>query len=219
MKRDWSPFVLLLVDVVGDFWSSQAEKDHPHFSENVAALLYLCRSEGIEVVHVRNRYSTDMSNWMAAWKLWGRSPGVVGTEGAESLPFARETSGEAVFYKQGYDGFLNPALREHLDQRGKRFCLTAGLLTGTCVLLTTASAAQRGYLTAVVEDCSADRPESHSATLDYYAPWMFQRVRASEVIRSHDKWADEIKRLEEAGPDDVRPWSNGQQPGRIEDPD
>ena len=61
------------------------------------------------MVHARIRYSPDMSDWMAAWKLWGRSPGVVGTEGAEALPFAKEAPGEAVFYKQTYDGFSIPA--------------------------------------------------------------------------------------------------------------
>ena len=178
---------MLMVDVVGDFWSPQAEQDHPRFTQNVTDLLDICRAEGIEVVHARNRYSPDMSDWMAAWKLWGRSPGVVGTEGAEALPFAKEAPGEAVFYKQTYDGFFNPGLRKHLDRRKKRFVLTAGLLTGTCVLLTTASASQQGYLAAVVEDCCADRPKSHVETMDYYTPWMFQRVKASEIVNNHDK--------------------------------
>jgi nicotinamidase-related amidase len=66
---------------------------------------------------------------------------VVGTPGIATLPFAAEQPGEAVFQKQSFDGFQNPRRLPYLRQRGKRFSLTAGLITSTCVFRTTASAA------------------------------------------------------------------------------
>lgn len=38
---------------------------------------------------------------------------------------------------------------------------TAGLLTSICILFTTVSAMQKGFLAAVVEDCCADEPNAH----------------------------------------------------------
>jgi nicotinamidase-related amidase len=57
-------------------------------------------------------------------------------------------------------------LLRHLRRGRKRFLLAAGLVTSTCVLLTTASAGQRAFLAAVVEDCCADQPEAQAQTLD-----------------------------------------------------
>ena len=129
---------------------------------NVVRLLALCQSEGIEVVHVRSRFRPDGADWMEGARLRGRAPCVEGTPGAEALPLSREAPGETVVTKRIYDGFLTGALPAHLRRRGTRFLLTAGLVTSVCVLLTTAAAAQRGFLTAVIEDCCGDAGGSTS---------------------------------------------------------
>src|SRR5829696_809980 len=90
------------------------------------------------------------------------------TAGIEPLPFASEHVGETIILKHTFHGFQTPELEQYLHQRGKRFVLTAGLLTSTCVLLTTASAMQKGFLVALVEDCCADEPNAHKHTLERY---------------------------------------------------
>ncbi len=68
-RRDWSHFALLLVDVQQSFWPVQGRPDFPDFPANVARLLALCRSEGLEVIHVRSRFKPDKSDWMLMYRL------------------------------------------------------------------------------------------------------------------------------------------------------
>jgi nicotinamidase-related amidase len=185
--RDWSPFALLLIDVQKDFWSEKMTATFPDFENNVSGLLATCRSEGMDVVHLRARFKPDKSDWMVKYLFRDGIPCVEGTPGESVFPCASEVPAEPVFYKQTFDGFLNPDLHNHLQVNGKRFLLVAGLVTSVCVLLTSAAAAQRGYLVAVVEDCCADQPEAHRHTLSRY-PFVFDRVNATEIVSSLEQW-------------------------------
>jgi nicotinamidase-related amidase len=194
-ERDWGQFALLLIDVQGDFWSERVAEGFPEFPRNVTRLLALCRREGLEIVHLRASYRPDMSDWMARYKLRGRIPCVEGTPGAETLPFAREQPGEKVILKQSFDGFHSPELIDYLCERHKRFVLAAGLVTSVCVFLTTASAAQRGFLTAVVEDCCADQPDAHEQTLDRYQ-FIFERTTVDRIPEDHLGWLAALHELD-----------------------
>src|SRR5437762_3255618 len=132
--RDWRPFALLLIDVQRDFWPEAIAERFPAFPGNVDHLLTFCRTEGLKIVHLRARFRPDMSDWMAAYTLRGRTPCVEGTAGVETLPCALEHPGEAVVVKQTFDGFHAAELATHLRRTGKRFVLTAGLVTSVCVL-------------------------------------------------------------------------------------
>ncbi len=187
VKCDWEQFVLLLIDVQRDFWTEKMEECFPDFPANVTRLLALCRDEGLEVVHLRACFKPDMSDWMPKYRLRGRIPCIEGTEGVETLACAIEKPGEKVIVKQTFDGFHSPDLLPYLQERGKRFLLTAGLVTSTCVFLTTASATQLGFLTAVVEDCSADEPFIHEHTLERYQ-FIFDRTTTDAICKDHSKW-------------------------------
>lgn len=195
-KRDWDQFALLLIDVQGDFWSKSLRPNFPDFPGNIERLLALSRSEGLEVVHLRARFKADMSDWMLRYRLRKGIPCVEGTGGVERMPFASEEPGEAVFVKQTFDGFHSPDLLQYLRGKGKRFLLTAGLVTSVCVFLTTASAAQLGFLTAVVEDCCADEPFIHQHTLDRYQ-FIFYRTTTDAICEDQAKWLAELKKLDE----------------------
>jgi len=199
IHRDWEQFALLLIDVQQDFWSEEQAQHFPDFPANVARLLALCRTEGIEVVHLRASFKADMSDWMPKYKLGGWIPCVEGTPGAEVLPFALDEPDETVILKQTFDGFQNPDLLRHLRQRGKRFVLTAGLLTSVCVLLTTASAVQHGFLAAVVDDCCADdHPEAHEHTLNRY-PFIFECTTVDLIPGHYSEWLSALRQLDETG--------------------
>jgi nicotinamidase-related amidase len=103
-----------------------------------------------------------------------------------------------VIVKQTFDGFHTSDLLPYLQERGKRFLLTAGLVTSTCVFLTTASATQLGFLTAIVEDCCADEPFAHEQTLERYQ-FVFDRVTVDQIVDRHSEWSLELKELEEWG--------------------
>lgn len=196
--RDWAQFALLLIDVQRDFWPEEVASSFPEFPTKVAQLLELCRAENIEVIHLRASFKPDMSDWMPTYKLRGSIPCVEGTPGVETLPFALEKPAETVIIKQTFDGFHNPELLPYLRQNGKRFVLTAGLLTSVCVLLTTASAVQHGFLTAVVEDCCADAPDAHQQALDRYE-FIFERMMVDRIPDHYHGWAAKLERLIEMG--------------------
>jgi nicotinamidase-related amidase len=192
MQQGWGPFVLLLIDVQRDFWSKEV---FPQFPANVAQLLNLCRTEGVDIVHLRAGFMPDGSDWMPRYKLLGRIPCISGTDGVEVLPCALDEPGEQVIVKQTFDGFHNPQLLDYLRQGGKRFVLTAGLVTSVCVFLTTASAAQQGFLTAVVEDCCADHPQKHEQTLETYQ-FIFERICLAGIPGRYPEWLAALRELD-----------------------
>lgn len=194
-QRDWGQFALLLIDVQKDFWTEERAKNFAHFPTNIVRLLTLCRTEDIEVIHLRSIFKPDMSDWMPKYKLRRWIPCVQGTEGVETLPFALDNPGETVITKQTFDGFCNPELLPYLRQKRKRFVLTAGLLTSVCVFLTTASAAQKGFLAAMVEDCCADDPHAHEHTLNRY-DFVFQRTTVDRVSEHYPDWVAALRELE-----------------------
>jgi ureidoacrylate peracid hydrolase len=92
-------------------------------------------------------------------------------------------------------GFLNPELIQVLRQKGKRFVLTAGLLTSVCVLFTTVSAMQKGFLAAIVEDCCADEPGAHQQALDHYQ-FIFERATVGQITGRHSAWSAALQKLD-----------------------
>lgn len=186
-RRDWGAFALLMIDMQYDFWPMEIAEHFPKFPAQVASLLKLCRAEGIDVIHLRASFQPDMSDWMMKYKLRGRIPCIAGTPGVDTLPFALDILGETVITKQTFDGFLTPDLLPLLRQRGKRFLLTAGLITSTCVFLTTTTAAQCGFLTGIVEDCTADLPSPHQQTLENYR-FVFDRTTVKAIPKQYVEW-------------------------------
>jgi nicotinamidase-related amidase len=202
LPRDWSSFALLLIDVQNDFWSDEQSRQFPDFAQKTQNLLGFCRSEGIEVVHIRAQFSPDGSDWMVRYKLTEDIPCIEGTHGAAPLNCAIEIPGEKVFTKQTFDAFQMPDLQRYLTQQGTRFLLCAGLVTGVCVFLTSASAAQRGYLTALVTDCCADEPLKHAATLESY-PFIFENVTLLQLPSAFERWSQQLRILENLSVDPV----------------
>jgi nicotinamidase-related amidase len=198
-QRDWSHFALLLVDVQQSFWPARGRPDFPDFPANVARLLALCRTEGLEVIHVRSRFKPDRSDWMLMYRLRvpvSHHPCIVGQEGEEPVSFAASEPGELVVFKQTFDALHTLDLVTYLRENNKRILLVAGLLTSVCVLFTAASAAQLGFLAAVVEDCCADRPEKHEHTLNGYQ-FMFDRTTTDAICTDYSKWSAALEELEE----------------------
>ena len=69
------------------------------------------------------------------------------------------------------------------------------MVTSVCVFLTTVSASQSGFLTAVVEDCCADQPQAHEQTLDRYQ-FIFERTRLDLIPELYSEWLADLKALD-----------------------
>jgi hypothetical protein len=63
------------------------------------------------------------------------------------------------------------------------------------VFLTTASAAQLGFLAAIVEDCCADEPSIHEQTLERYQ-FIFDRTTTDTLRTDYAKWLSALEELE-----------------------
>lgn len=198
--KDWSPWVLVLIDVQKDFWTPDHERAFPSFPQQIQDLLALCRHHGIEVVHVHSRFRADRKDWMPTYKTRGRIPCIEGTGGDAVVPFAAPAPGEAVFVKQTFDAFQQPELASHLRTREKRIVLTAGLETSYCVLLTSAGASQKGFLTLMLEDCCADDPAFDktrtSDLLGRYESRVLFKVSLPDLIDSRAHWAAKLAAIE-----------------------
>lgn len=197
VNRDWQQFALLLIDVQEDFWSQELKKAFPEFQDNLLRLLNFCRQEGLEIIHLREVFNPNGSDWLPRYRLRGRAPCIRGTEGAAVLSVAQEQPEEMVIEKQTQDGFHNPKLLDYLRSKNKRFLLTAGLVTSVCVLFTTASAAQLGFLATVVSDACADYPEAHAIALQRYRGFLFDCVTLDELP---ERWQDWLVQLEQLKP-------------------
>jgi nicotinamidase-related amidase len=203
-EQNWKNFALLLVDVQKDFWSAELETAFPQFRQNTAQLLQFCRQAGIEVIHLREIFNPDRSDWLPRYRMRGRSPCVRGTPGAAPLDEAAEVPGERVIEKQTQNGFHSLELFPYLCNNDKRFLLVAGLVTSVCVAFTATSAAQTGFLTAVVADACADYPEAHALTLKRYRGFLLDVANVGELTDKHAEWYGQIEKLDGLG-DHSRP--------------
>ena len=193
---DWDPFAILLIDVQEDFWPASTAAAFPAFPGRVTELLALARGCGIDVIHLHAQFKADRSDWMIRYKAGDRKlPCIEGTPGARVLSCAAPEPGERIIVKQSFDGFCNGALEQTLQAGKKRFLLVAGLITSVCVLLTAASAAQRGYPVAVLEDCCADKSLTiHNSVMNNY-PFVFERATVSSIADNHGRWVEELQRI------------------------
>jgi len=185
-------FALLLIDMQRDFWPDDIAADFPELGERTQRLREFCAAEGIEVIHLQAVFSPDGSDWMPRYRLLGRVPCVRGSGGEAVLPWAEPRPGEKVIEKQVFDGFHTPQLLPYLRERGKRFLLTAGIETSVCVLSTTLSAMQLGFLAAVVSDCCADWPAKHAHVLSSY-PFAFDTVTTEELAEALPRWRQQTR--------------------------
>eukprot|EP01126_Amoeba_proteus_P043193 TRINITY_DN472_c0_g1_i8.p1 TRINITY_DN472_c0_g1~~TRINITY_DN472_c0_g1_i8.p1 ORF type:complete len:153 (+),score=11.62 TRINITY_DN472_c0_g1_i8:66-524(+) len=128
-------------------------------------LIEFCRQVEIEVIHVKEEFTSDRTTWLPSHVLRGYALCMKGTRAAEIVPFATPKSGEKVFTKTTYDPFYSTGLKDYLLTRGKKRVLVAGLVTSVCVLLTAASAFQCGFLVNLIHDCCVDQPEYHHFVL------------------------------------------------------
>ena len=131
-----------------------------------AALLALCRSKDMTVIHTRECHRPDLSDLPAAKRDRGTprlrigDPGpmgrilVAGEHGADIIPELAPMEGEVVIDKPGKGAFYATALSDHLAEKGVTHLILAGVTTEVCVQTTTREANDRGFDCLLIEDAT-----------------------------------------------------------------
>ena len=155
---------VLIVDMQRDFLAHPAlEPDADTLSARIADLAGWARESGHPVVHVHTLAAADGSNWMPHWKQSGRAYCIEGTPGAEPSENLRPAPGEAVFSKQYYSGFQDPAAARELREKGIDTLIVAGVHTHACVRATVSDAYALGFGVLIPEEAVGSYDPEHAA--------------------------------------------------------
>ena len=144
-----------------------------------AALIDLCRTKGIEVIHTRECHHPDLSDLPAAKRDRG-NPSlrigdagpmgrilIAGEDGADIIPELYPIEGELVIDKPGKGAFFATNLRAYLEAKGITILIVAGVTTEVCVQSTMREANDRGHDCLLIEDATESYfPEFKAATLE-----------------------------------------------------
>jgi nicotinamidase-related amidase len=193
-NQPWADFALVLVDMQNDFFDEGMRSRHPEFSEHVTELLAFCRSEGVEVVHLRTEYGAMHELPETLQVSVGRIPCLRGSIGAMPLNCARELLNEKIVYKVGFGGFAAPELKAYLDEKGRRHLLIAGLTTDLCVFATAVGAVENGFNVSIVEDCClSSSDESHRFFIYRYRDFLFDTPSHHAISGHRKKWIKALR--------------------------
>jgi len=65
-----------------------------------------------------------------------------------------------------------------------------------CVLLTSVSALELGYLVSVIKDCCADYIEVHNGILRRYKDWALEIIeKHNDIEHKYKEWMEQIEKL------------------------
>jgi biuret amidohydrolase len=130
------------------------------------ALLDLCRSQGIRVIHTQEAHAADLSDCPPSKLARGNldcgigDPGpmgrvlVEGEPGAGFVPELLPQKGDIVLRKPGKGAFCATGMDHILHTLGITHLLFAGVTTEVCVQTSMREANDRGYECLIVEDCT-----------------------------------------------------------------
>jgi biuret amidohydrolase len=145
----------------------------------VRKLLDAARSVGMQVVHTRYGFKTDLSDLPEAVRQQSRDAGgeygtpgplgrilTQGEPGFQILPELQPADGEWVVDKSTFGAFTHTTLDASLRAKGIKSIILCGVTTQCCVEGTLREAVDRGYFMLTVADCcGAFEPELQEGTL------------------------------------------------------
>lgn len=151
--------------------------------EPLRRVMDACRKAGVRIVHTRETYAPDLSDFPAARRARqsaatpGKATGDRGPHGAhlvrgepgwDFIPELKPLPGETVIDKPGFGAFHKTDLEALLRKDGIAQLLLTGVTTNCCVASTLREAEDRGFECLVLEDCCADpRPTGHNEAIAF----------------------------------------------------
>jgi biuret amidohydrolase len=140
-----------------------------------------CRRAGVTMVHTRESYAKDLSDFptmrLRRQQQTGVATGDRGPLGChlvkgepcwDFIPELVPLPGEIIVDKPGFGAFHKTDLEAELRTRGVSQLVLTGVTTNCCVASTLREAEDRGFECLVLADCCADpRPAQHEAAIDW----------------------------------------------------
>ena len=152
---------------------------------NIARLLGCFRERDLPRVFVRLGAQMDGCRDLVRHvrELESAFGNVAGERAFEFLDELAPLPGEPVVSKLSASAFTSSNIDALLRNLGVRALVLCGVSTSQCVDLTARDAADRGYLSVVVEDAVAeDRPDYHEWTLEQFRRLFGRVATTSEVL-------------------------------------
>lgn len=155
----------------------------------IKRLIHGCRERGVSIVYIclGSQYR-DLRDMPARHRSWIRA--VEERSGMTDLFWARNPDyaildelapqpDDTVIHKATFGAFNSSPIDETLRAMGKKTLVVTGITTNHCVETTARDAADRGFATAIVDECTADfDPDAQDAALRAFH-FNFGRVLAT----------------------------------------
>lgn len=158
---DYSPVVLLLIDVINDLEFPGGDKLLPFAQEmagNLAAFKERCRDAGISSVYVNDNFGRWRSDFNVQVSRCSR-PGVPGAEIVKQL---LPEPDDYFVLKPKNSGFFSTTLDLLLNALHAERLILTGLTGNNCVLFTAHDAYVRDYQLLIPSDCIASPSETEN---------------------------------------------------------
>jgi acyl-CoA reductase-like NAD-dependent aldehyde dehydrogenase/nicotinamidase-related amidase len=176
---------LLLVDLQSDFLRREGLVPAPaRIVSQCELLLTDCRKLQIPVLHIWTKTRKDGADRMPHWKRDNIHLCVEGTPGMLPPAGLQPQNHEAVFTKQFYSGFSNPALAEKLNGLGVDTIIIAGIYLHGCVRSTVLDACQLGYEVWIADDATGSTEPDHAEITREYLEGRAARFADTRIILS-----------------------------------
>lgn len=160
---------LLVVDAQRGFVSARMRSEFQHLDDRIAGALRFFRAENLPVLHVRERFHRDGSDWLPPYILAGRAPVLEASADMEPLECAAALPSETVLHKSTWDPWVSTHLERELRDLDCRMLYVAGVATSVCVLQAAVGAINRGIMCTVLSDACADHKDAHDIVIERYA--------------------------------------------------
>ncbi|KAF2722914.1 amidase signature enzyme [Polychaeton citri CBS 116435] len=178
-------------------------------------VLSACRSAGMHIMHTREGHKPDLSDLPAAKKLRqlcspsGNHKLGIGDQGPmgrlltqgeyghDIIDELKPFPGEVIIDKPGKGSFWNTTLHRALLARGITHLLVAGVTTECCVNGTAREAADRGFESCILTDCTSGFDETFVSTTfnmfcSYDGLFGYQLAQTPQTKEAGENWNGDL---------------------------
>ena len=179
---DYSPVVLLLIDVINDFEFEGAEPIFQHAlpaAKKIAALKDRTDKAGIPAIYVNDNFG----KWRSDFRNLVAHCVDDDTRGCPIVELLKPGAEDYFVLKPKQSGFYSTTLDLLLDHLGARTLIITGFTGDICVLFTAIDAHLRDYHLLVPRDCVISQDEKENETiLEYMERVLEADIRSSSEI-------------------------------------